>query len=66
MSNDEPNALDDFRAQLSAAMRDCPPPLTVEIATAEGREIMFFGPGPDYVDGGTLLVPAALLDADGR
>lgn len=59
-----PDPRDAFRNALLGALRDAPAPRTVEITTAEGREVMFYGPGPDHADGGVLLIPAALLDEE--
>jgi hypothetical protein len=56
-----PDPLGDFHAALLGALREAPAPRTVEITTAEGREVLFYGPSPDHADGGLLLVSAALL-----
>jgi hypothetical protein len=61
-----PDPLADFQAVLLGALRDAPAHRTVEITTAEGRELLFYGPGPDHADGGVLLVPAVLLSEESQ
>lgn len=55
------DAAAEFAALAAAALRSGPVPDYVEITTAEGKELMFYGPGPGHADGGTLFIPAALL-----
>lgn len=60
------DAAAEFAALAAAALRSGPLSDHVEITTAEGKELLFYGPGPEHAGGGLLLIPAALLDEGGR
>lgn len=51
--------------ELQAAALGAPAPHHARIDTAEGRELLPYGPGPDHADGGVLIVPTVLL-GEGR
>jgi hypothetical protein len=52
---------DAFADALNAALRPAPGGNAVRLRHEDGLDLLLYGPGPDHVDGGTLLVPAALL-----
>ncbi|MGW2951524.1 hypothetical protein [Streptomyces eurythermus] len=52
---------EEFLAELLAAMPapTGPPMSTVRLETGEATELLFYGPGPEHHDGGSLTLPAS-------